>query len=737
MAHPRFRLFLLCAVFAACGGGMGGGGGCGGAGGCALQPIPNGGFNGEKVDSAASGRLTADGFSVVNVNAPLLLDQFAPGGQLVVPLSCSIQSALLENLTIADEGQISCNAETCGQLDGKCDSKDEPKQIVINVSTLSLAPKAPDLLEANIDITLATGKIMISSVARNSVLCLFSGPVKCSVDFDTARATPANNKLSVHIKFSVDPRWDRVLSLEISDIGGSKTCGTAGALPKPECFDPSDIIIASEGPCGACSAANFSIIKTLILDQITKSLTTRLEDTLKKSNCRACGADLSCPKNAVADSTCEVKDGGSPDAGGGQCFDTGTGKCVPGLLGVEGRMALGQLAAGLVPQDSAMDLSIAAGGGATANAQGLTLGFRGGAKEVTVPACVKPLTHAMEPALPLPDLDADAPGAYDVGLTVSSQLLSRAFFHAQQSGALCLELGHDQIVQLESGLLGTLLPSLNKLAGKDVDGNQISLPLRVVIRPVNPPTATLGEGTFDPVTNKPIEPLIRFDWPGVEIDLYAQLDERYVRLFTLAADVKLPIGLTLSGCSDVTPMLGEVGMAIDNVHARSSEILPENLAILEQLVPMLLSFAEPSLAKGFQAFTVPTFGGWQLKLLAAKGVGLVSGTRSYNHMGIYAKLLPSTQVCVAMAPRLKAVLASHEAEAVTLKVEASRAALPEYQTRVNGGFWSTWRRAGFDGSLRVVHPRLVLKAEHRIDVRVRDAAKPEATSELLEVVVPN
>ena len=55
---------------------------------------------------------------------------------------------------------------------------------------------------------------------------------------------------------------------------------------------------------------------------------------------------------------------------------------------------------------------------------------------------------------------------------------------------------------------------------------------------------------------KPKEPLIRFDWDGVEIDLYAKLDERYVRLFTVSADVKLPIGLSLSNCSDVTPVLG-------------------------------------------------------------------------------------------------------------------------------------------------------------------------------------
>ncbi len=731
--HTRLSLFALCAVFAACGQG-GGGGGC--AGGCTLEPIP-GGFTGTKVDSAAAGRLTASGFGVVNVNAPLLLEQLAPGGQLAVPIPCSIQNVLLENLTIADEGGLYCTAESCGQMDGKCDAKDLAKTITINVSSLVLAPKAPDLLEAQIDITLATGKIMISSVSRNSLLCLFSGAVKCSVDFDTGRTTPFNNLLNVHLRFTVDPRWDKVLSLEIADLGGSKVCGTAGADPKPACFDSADILISSEGPCGACSAANFSIIKTVLLDQITKSLTTRLETTLRNSNCRGCGQDGSCPKSAVADSSCQLSDGGSPvdggspDAGAGKCIDTGTGKCVPGLLGVEGRMALGQVASGLVPSNAAIDLSIAAGGGATASAAGLTLGFRGGAKEVEVPACVKPMVHPMEPALPLPDLDADAPGAYDVGLSLSSQLLSRAFFHAQQSGALCLELGHEQVAQLESGLLGTLLPSLNKLTGKD-----LSVPLRVVIRPVNPPSATLGEGTFDPVTMKPLEPLIRFDWPGVEIDLYALLDDRYIRLFTVSADVKLPIGLSLSNCSDVTPVLGSLTGAITNVHASNSDILAEDLAALEKLVPSLLSLAEPALARGFQAFTVPQFGGWQLKLVAAKGVGLVSGTKSYNHVGVYAKLLPSTTPCLAASPKLHAARMSHQGGQAVLQVGLATATRPEYQTRVNGGFWSTWRVASPDGTLTVEHPRLLLHAEHQIEVRARDGWRPDAVSDPVTVAIP-
>lgn len=727
---PHLPFFLACAVFAACSGGTGGGCGGGGAGGCAgFGPIPGGRFTGDRLDTAASARLTADGFTVVNQYSPQLLDMIAPGGNLIVPLPCSIQSALLENLTIGDEGQISCAAESCGQLDGKCDTKDEPKQIAVHITSLALAPKGPDLVEASLNITLATGKIMVSSVSRNSSLCFFSSPVKCSVDFDTMRTAPGNNELKVNIKFTIDPRWDKIIAFEIPDIAGAKACGASGALPKPACLDPADMTVASEGSCGFCTVANFNLVKTLIVDQLTKSLKDRLEKALKEGNCRSCNWATQCPASAVATSTCTyLVDGGSPDAG--DCIDDGTAKCVPAILGAEGRMLLGQTLGGLVPGNSGIDVSVAAGGSVAANTAGFSVGFVGGAKEIDAAACVKPLLHANEPLLPLPDFDLDAPGPYDVGFSLSQQLLSRAFFHAQQSGALCLELGHEQVAQLDSALLGTLLPSLNKLTGKDV-----SVPLRVVIRPVNPPKATVGEGTLDPMTMKPKEPLIRFDWDGVEIDLYAKLEERYVRLFTVSADVKLPIGLSLMGCSDLVPIIGDLGGAITNVHAKDSEILAEDLAALEKLVPALLTFAEPTLARGFPAITVPDFGGWKLKLLAAKGVGLVAGTKSYNHLGVYAKLIPYNQICLVASPRLFAAPVTVQGATATVKVSAEGAGLPQYQTRVNGGFWSDWRAAASDGTLTVRHPRLVLPTEHRVEVRVRDRFHPEAVSDLVGVTV--
>jgi hypothetical protein len=277
------------------------------------------------------------------------------------------------------------------------------------------------------------------------------------------------------------------------------------------------------------------------------------------------------------------------------------------------------------------------------------VGLCGGAKELAVATCVAPVTRPTPMMLPLPDFDLDAPGAYDIGLSISGQMIGEMLFRAQQSGALCLELGTENVSALESGLLATLLPSLGLLTeGKNV-------PLRVVIRPVNPPTAIVGAGTVDAM-GQPVDPLVRLNWPGVELDVYAQLDDRLARLFTVAADLSLPLGVSLDGCSGVTPVIGDLMGAVTNVQVKNSEMLAEQTTVLQNLVPSLLTLAEPALAGGLSSFTIPDFNGFQLKMVGARGIGRVSGSTTYNHVGLYAQLLSGGQMCKRAGKRASAEL---------------------------------------------------------------------------------
>jgi hypothetical protein len=668
--------------------------------------MPQGTYSGTKLNSAGSARMSAQGFSALNAQSSTILDFFAPGGQLTVPVPCSIEQASIAGfpvvqLAVADTGDLYCTAESCGRMDGACDTRDVGHTVTLNFTGLTFAPKSPDVLEAKVTATVQTGRLPISTRGQSSsALCLFSGRAKFTVDLDTARAAPSSTDLAIDIKFAIDTKWDQLLSLEVANIGNAQAC--SGSTTPPNCIDPNDMEILNEG-CSALNIASLASVKSLLINQLTNSLKTQITKALSEANCAPCGPMGECPQiGTTAASSCEV------DAG--VCRDTVTGKCVPSLFGVEGRLEVGQaLAAFGPPPGSAIELSLGAGGNAEANAAGLTVGLRGGAKELAVATCVAPVTRPTPMTLPLPDFDLDAPGAYDIGLSISGQMIGEMLFRAQQSGALCLELGTENVSALESGLLATLLPSLGLLTeGKNV-------PLRVVIRPVNPPTAIVGAGTVDAM-GQPVDPLVRLNWPGVELDVYAQLDDRLARLFTVAADLSLPLGVSLDGCSGVTPVIGDLMGAVTNVQVKNSEMLAEQTTVLQNLVPSLLTLAEPALAGGLSSFTIPDFNGFQLKMVGARGIGRVSGSTTYNHVGLYAQLLSGGQMCKRAGKRASAELVR---SAVKSKSSASLEAQVglRYAWRVDGGFWSDWQTPNALGRLELHHPRLLLGGEHLIEVR--------------------
>jgi hypothetical protein len=694
--NRRSWLFAWCvAGLWACSGGGPSGCACNG-----FTPQPQLTYQGPKLNSAGALRLSARGFSSLNGNASTVLDLFAPGGRLETVVPCSLQSSTLGTFAVADTGSLGCTAESCGRLNGVCDASDLGHTVVITFNGLTFAPKSPDVLEARVTATVQTGPIPISTPNNALLLCLSNQRAKFTVDLDTARAQPPTTDLVINLKLSIDPRWDQLLSLEVASIGNASAC-SGGASP-PNCLDPNDMEILNAGGCSSLQIANLSFIKSLLINQLTDSLKTQISDALADANCAPCGPMGECPTVGMATSACEV------DAG--VCRDTTTKKCVPALLGVEGRLEVGQaLAAVGAPQGAAIELSLGAGGGATANDAGVTLGLRGGARELAVAECVAPAVRATPPTLALPDFDLDAPAPYDVGLSVSNQLVSELLFRAQQSGALCLELGTETVSALESNLLATLLPSLKLLTGGQ------NVPLRVVIRPVNAPTAAVGEGTVDAM-GVPLDPLLTLGWKGLELDVYALLDDRYARLFTVAADLSLPLSLQLDGCSGVTPAVGNLTGAVTNVKVKNAELLAEPLSVLEGLVPALLTLAEPQLAGGLSKFTLPELSGFQLKLVGARGLSRVTGSNTYQHVGLYAELLPATQACTPMMKRAAGLLVFSAVKAGdTASLEARVG--ERYSWRVDSGLWSTWQVPETTGRLAVQHPRLRLGGAHVIELR--------------------
>lgn len=735
-ARHGFVSLLALGVFAAS---------CSGSGtGCAaMTPIPGGHYQGPKNDNAVNIRLSANGINYLNSNWQVLIGAFAPGNTLNLPVNCMTQSILaLGNVAIADMGTPGCTDEACGRMDGVCNTTgskaDAPANVQATVTGFSLIPQAPDKLQASVQLTVDTNAVLLASESKNFSACAFISRFKCSVRFNTAATSPNDNRIRATMKFTIDTKWDKLLAFEVTSFTGSDVCGASGAPPAPDCLQPTDISLSGENTCGNiyCGLADLDIVKTTLLQLISPLLQNQIKSIIGDQTCQACMTTSDCPKSTDGNATQAV-------CTNNICMDPGAGgKCVPRFLGVEGRVGLGALLGGFgAPADAQMDLSLAAGSSVTVD-QGATFGTRVGLQAVKVASCVPPAAPPAMPSVTAPDFDAEAtPGSqYHVGLGLSANFLNTAFYAAHQAGALCLQLSTENVGLINTGLFKTFLPSLGRLATRDGK----DAPMMVVLRPARPPQVTVGQGTYDPVTKKPIKPLLLLTLPELSIDFYAMIDDRQARLFTLTADISLPLSLIFEGCDKVTPAIGDLKMLISNIRTANSEMLAEDPQVLADLVPAIVGLAEPALAGALSGFALPSLGSFKLKVNEVKGLGNIAGTEAYNHLGLYAQLMDVNAMCAVSAPRLVASLeSSHMPEAsqmratgqhalpwpeAVLHVEAlGKPGTPEYSVRIDDGMWSDFLPAKGE-ALVVSHPRFLLQGPHTIWVRARVAEDPHGLS---------
>ncbi len=715
-------------------------GSSGGTGGCAaLSTIPSGRYVGTKTDNAVSVRLSANGITYLNTNWRQLIEMFAPGQKLTISVPCAKQSTPAGDVWISDQGRANCTPSStdpddaeadCGKHDGQCLATDVPKSVDINFTSFQLVPTAPDSLTVSVAATVNTGNIVI----RAAKGCFGFGHADCTVNFNTATATPNSNTLRIKIKFSIDTKWDKLLSFDVSSLEGTDICGASGAPAKPLCLDPDDISIGDIGHCDTiCNGADIGFVKETVLKFISPIIQDRIDETIGKQRCEQCGAGKpACPTVGMAVSSCQS----------GICMDSAAGKCVPRFLGIEGRVSPAALLANFgIPTTSQLDLSVAAGSSVAANT-GFNLGVRAGVKAVTVAGCVPVLTPPANVTVPAPNFDADATAGspYHVGLGLSQPFLNQALFQAQQSGAFCIGISSAQFGVLNTGLFKTFLPSLGQIATRDGK----DAPMLIVMRPTAAPSIKVGKGTYDPVTKKPVLPLLTLSMPDLSIDFYAMVDDRFVRLFSLTADVSLPLSVIFEGCSSVQPALGDLKELITDIKTANSEILAEDPKLLANLIPAVLGLAEPAVASAVKPFAMPALGNFKLKVNETKGINKQPGTENYFHLGVYAQLVSATATCATAAPTT--VVALKEARipaAEDMKLTAGKA-LPwptavldvralgasgtsEFAWRLNDGLWSDFLAAPAH-ELLVSHPGMLLQGRHVIHVRSRLAEDPHGIS---------
>lgn len=741
-AHRRLAIAAVC-LFAW---------GCSSGTGC-LTPLPERFDSAKKTDNAVLVRLAPQGVDFLNQSASRqrLLDAFFPGGVIDIPVNCFKQSGIqyVGDLFIANQGKNcpadpgsgNSNWDACGRNNGICSTtNDAPANVRVRIDDFFLDPISPDIVEGRVELTINTDEIYVSSVDSSPGYCLGSGRLGCGVDFDTPRAASPRVRMRATIKFTINNKWDKLLSFKVTNLTGIDICGKNGSQD-PECLDPSDLAINGYDCSFYCTVADFDFVKEFVLGLVSGRVRDQVEAAIDKQSCEACGAGKpACPNLPGASSSCID----------GICIDSATSQCVPRFLGVEGRASPGALLGNYgVPQDAQLDLSVAAGSSIRMD-DGMTIGTRAGIVATQVAGCVPVLPAPAPRMVGAPDLDAEASAkatsaGYHAAIGISQHFLETAAYQAHQGGVLCLAVTTSNFAIINTGLFKTLLPSLGKLATRDGK----DAPMMVVLRPQGAPILRVGEGTYDPVTKKPVDPLLTLTLPNLQIDFYAMLDDRYARLFSLTADVKLPLSLIIEGCSSLTPALGDLKELISNVRTNNSEMLAEDPAVLADLIPAVIGLAEPALAGMLKPIDLPTFNGFKLQLSDIKGVG--KSETEFSHLGLYASIKFQEQTCATAAPITEASLEStripppeqmrltgeglNTATAIVRVSARGITGSPEYAWRVNGGLWTDFVPALSNGTLEITHPLFALEGVHTLEIRSRTREQPTGISSPVRVGV--
>lgn len=526
---------------------------------------------------------------------------------------------------------------------------------------------------------------------------------------------------------------------------------------------------ASTDNQGLCAIVEY--IRTILFDSIKNSFKSQIVSILRKEldNVRCQRShDNSNPATAAAcDAThaCPVDDDGNAlacDASRGVCYPPGQGtdnfNCEPISLGIAGQLDVSDLTQTVgFPPGTKLDIFAGLGskgtnGAATIDANGLQLAAEAGTQPASnfISLCVPPSLPPADIAVPPMDFDdvnnkPSTVGAYDFGFSLASAMLNRGFYDAYNAGMLCIAVTNVTSSFISSGLFKTFLPSLGLVTGgKDV-------PMKILLRPTVPPYVRIGKNTTKKDANGndiPDDPLITLAFNKMNLDFYALVDERQVRIFTLQADLNLPLDLRPdpNDNSSLQPVLGGLDTVLTNISALSpdggaytatADMLAEDPGVVKDLLGAAVRLAQPLLAGIIKPVKLPSMLGLQFAVRGIAGAVPMADVVNdgYNHMAIWAqvgvcgttgvvceKYSVKTQARVVdrYLPENLAEVRAGARPAVTLELSAlqARTSHAQYTYRVDGSLWSPWLS---QSTLTLRDPLFLVQGLHRVEVRAREA----------------
>lgn len=719
------------------------GGGCSsGCQSCGVTPLA-GGFPKEKtIENAASVRMTKPALDFLATNGPDLATTLlgAKDGQMSIGIPESKVGP--SDLALGYDLEATICVGGADPSTGRCTATVDIKQATFKIDAVT--PNAVHV-QGQLPLVLKntpTNAKLTHSILPDLSITLYIGygrggcsggrpavgdyplPVDITLPITTETTAPRDG----YSKIDVDNARINLDGLRSNEVQICSDCGFASGL---------------------CSAiTNSTLIKNAIVGQLKSGLESQVKGILSSQLCTA--------PNPTATPACPT--GSKPDATNAKCvYDSNQAKCVPTLLGMDGRMDLSKALSSLSPgATGGLDIVLAAGGdmkplpglpadntpytGHTKN--GVTLGMLGGAEPQPVSQCVPRANLTPPTGIPIPDeLTKDEVGgfpqgtpAHHMGIALAGRYLNYAFGSAYNSGLLCLGVSTEQLEQLNSGLLSLLIPSIKKLTAA-----QKAASLAIATRPQTPPEVKIGGGT-----DVKTDPLLSIGLKKFAVDFYVFSYDRYVRAFTFEGDVTVPVNLQTGKSpknpnGGLLPTLGD--LKIQNAKVTNADLLTDDpAAVASGLQSILTGLVGQAVGGGLSPIDLST-------ALASFGLGLTipeGGIRKLtkgqdDFVGIFATLSKAGSTATLESDtRAKLVSKVVHPEAMgfagydrkklpELTVELGSSADDgktkiEYSYRFDQGLPSPWTTGK---TLKIQEDYLFLQGNHKLYVSSRVVGAPE------------
>lgn len=705
-----------------------GGDGCGDCGDCGSDAPYE--YTGDYQEDAVQIQVTNSLFNFVNQNLYTLLE-VALGDDM--PIVDDKIKVCIPHRTDIEVTELCRHADSSGPCAGTGCALD------VEIGNLSIVPQAPNGLKVAV-----TGVKANGDISANYSRC------------DTIKVSTKSSGISLEIgmKFRKNNEYptgsDENIEIYLGgsddlSIGGIGNLELATRCRNCKWYDEAACVTGGWS-LGVGASLAIGIVGGMIEDQIGAI------------SCRGCDSNADCGTGA----TC---------GGGGVCNYPGKpfGQLCQGLqLGMDAKVDATGLLQSIDPGASAA-LGLGAWLGSV-NAKpdkgigfGARLGSASSPSSLCVPARPSPLTASEScrngkrcPLLSVLEEGEVESGdnlsdPFHIGIAIAQGGLNQLLWSVYDSGALCLSIGGDSdaidgLDMLNTDLIGVLVNSLSSLTAGTAQ------PIMIQLRPEREPRIQLKKHR-----NQGAE--LDLEIPRIGLDFYTVVDQRYARIFTLTADIKLPLGVKATKEGGTTQLEIAIGDLADLIDPETTSVTNVDMISRDEVESLVAGL--PGLIDGLAGellgddlippIEIPEMMGFSLDLVgpgltvldegdrpAVLGIFATLGFANEGGGGLHAGLEPEIadlRVDIQDPRSLRADMAARRQAGgfftyqelmpsveVDMAVTGAADAV-EYAYSINRGPWTFWEPGP---TLKIDRP--LLANENKYDVRITARRAGDANS---------